>query len=309
VTSRSFSGDGENGLAVDRQPLVSIVTPGLNAGRFLEETIQSVLTQDYPHLEYVVMDGGSTDGSLEILERYSARLRYFSVPDRGQADAVNRGFELSKGSIFAFLNADDTYLPGAVSAAVQCLAEHPEAGVAYGEGYHVSESGKTINRYPTQPFDAKQLCRLCYICQPTAFVRRGAFRQSGMLNPNLQFAFDYDLWIRMARRVAMVKIDRYLACSRMHRDNKTLGQLQRMFQEVFTVFRRHYDYIPCNWLYGYSDYLITGKEPVFEAPPLTPANLALCFLLGAGYNWRHPLRYGVDLLENARRIGRCVSQS
>src|SRR5579871_3122093 len=110
-------------------PLVSIVTPSLNMGRFLEETILSVLEQDYPHVEYLVMDGGSSDGTLETLRRYDGRLRYISAPDSGQADAVNRGFAQTSGPIFAFLNADDTYLPGALSAVVQAFQDHPEAAV------------------------------------------------------------------------------------------------------------------------------------------------------------------------------------
>ena len=292
-------------MASETKPLVSIVTPCLNAGRFLEETIRSVLAQDYPSIEYLVMDGGSTDESREILERYGGRLQYCSGPDDGQAAAVNRGFLLSRGSIFAFLNADDTYLPGAVSAVVRSMAEHPDVGVVYGEAYHVTEAGQTIGRYPTRAFRREGFRQQCFICQPAAFVRREAFQAAGLLDPTLHFALDYDLWIRMARSCSMLKIDTYLATSRMHRNNKTLGQLRDVFREVFGVLRRHYDYIPCNWLYGYSDYLVTGEAPVFRTPRPSPANLALCFLLGAWYNRRHPLWYGKDLLRTASRTRTC----
>jgi glycosyltransferase involved in cell wall biosynthesis len=292
-----------NGLAT--QPLVSIVTPCYNAGRFLEETVQSVLAQDYPDIEYLVMDGGSTDGSLEILERCRHRLQYVSAPDRGQADAVNRGFQLSHGSISAFLNADDTYLPGAISQAVRCLVDHPEAGVVYGEAYHVSETGEIIGRYPTSPFDPERFRYQCYICQPAAFMRREAFQAVGMLDTDLHFALDYDLWIRLARHYSMLKIDPYLAHSRMYPENKTLGQLRQVFQEVLLVLRRHYDFIPSNWLYGYSDYLITGKHSVFAAPRPSVFNLVLCLALGIRSNWRHPLWYGKDLFQSAARIRAC----
>ena len=104
---------------MSEQPLVSIVTPSFNMGGFIEDTIRSVLDQDYPSVEYLVVDGGSTDGTLDILKRYEGRLKYVSEPDRGQTDAVNKGFQSSRGSIFTFLNADDTFLPGAVTAAVQ----------------------------------------------------------------------------------------------------------------------------------------------------------------------------------------------
>jgi glycosyltransferase involved in cell wall biosynthesis len=117
------------------EPLVTIVTPSYNMGAFLSETIDSVLSQDYPRIEYLVMDGGSTDGTVGILRRYGNRLRYLSAPDHGAADAINRGCESSQGSIFAWLNADDRYLPGAVSAAVRQLMAAPGVAVAYGEAY------------------------------------------------------------------------------------------------------------------------------------------------------------------------------
>jgi glycosyltransferase involved in cell wall biosynthesis len=289
-------------LEAEAEPLVSIVTPCFNSARFLEETIQSVLSQDYPHIEYLVMDGGSSDGTLEILERYRGRLRYVSEPDRGQADAINRGFRMTRGPIFSFLNADDTYLPGAISTVVRHMQAHPEAGVVYGEGYHISAIGETISRYPTQPFDPERFERQCYICQPASFLRREVFEAVGMLNPQLDFALDYDLWIRVARRFPMLKIDEYLARSRMHPENKTLGQLNEVFQEVIAVLQRHYGYVPCNWLYGYSEYLISGRDPVFRTARPSLANVGLCVLLGMYYNKLHPLRFASDLYQTAAQV-------
>jgi len=286
----------------EREPLVSIVTPCYNTARFLEETICSVLSQDYPYIEYLVMDGGSTDGTREILERYRGRLRYISAPDHGQADAINRGFHLSRGSIFAFLNADDTYLPGAVATAVQNMVNRPDAGVVYGEAYHVGEFGQVIARYPVRPFDPAGLRLRCYICQPASFMRRWAFESAGMLDPQLHFALDYDLWIRIARQHTMLKIDQYLATSRIHPHNKTLRSLRSVFREVCAVLQKHYGYVPCNWLYGYGDYLLTGRNPMFEPPKPTLANLGLCFLLGSYYNPRHLLRYWKDMAATARSL-------
>ena len=291
----------------EREPVVSIVTPSYNMAGFLEETIESVLAQDYPRIEYLVMDGGSTDGTRQILEKYSGRLRFFSAPDGGQAQAVNRGFQLSTGSIFAFLNADDTYLPGAVSIAVRHLMAHPEAAVVYGEAYHVAESGSVIQRYPTQPFDATRFQTRCYICQPASFMRRDVFQSAGGLDPELHFALDYDLWIRIAREHRMVKIDEYLATSRVHANNKTVRNTRSVFHEVFRVLRRHYRYVPCNWVYGYSTYLLTGHNPIFEVPPPSPSNLALCLVLGCCYNWKQPLRYWRDMAATARLM-RCSDQ-
>ena len=162
-------------MASEDRPLVSIVTPSYNMARFLEEAIQSVLSQDYPNIEYIVIDGGSADATLDILRRYEGRLRYVSEPDRGQTDAINKGFRLSRGSVFAFLCADDAYLPGAVSTAVRhMLANSGHAGI-YGEGYLIDENGTNLGRYPTRKRSPPELLKAeCFICQPAAFLWRDA---------------------------------------------------------------------------------------------------------------------------------------
>lgn len=291
------------------RPRVSIVTPSLNMARFLDETIRSVLEQDYPHIEYLVMDAGSTDGTLEILKRYEGQLQYISKPDRGQADAVNRGFGLTTGEIFAFLNADDTYLPGAVSTVVQAFADHPEAGVVYGDAWHVAEDGSRIAPYPVEPFDSANLSRRCFICQPAAFFRRAAFADCGMLDANLRFAHDYDLWIRMARRYPMVKVDGFLATLRIHATNKTMGETGPAMRETIEVLQRHYQYVPYNWLYGYGHQRLTGQPLAVETP--RPAFSSACYsvALGARYNWRHPFRYCRDVVSTARKGLAWVSRS
>ncbi len=137
-------------------PLVTVVTPSFNQARFIRQTIESVLTQSYPRIEYLVMDGGSTDETRAILESYGDRLAWVSAPDRGQTDAINKGWRRARGTIVAYLNSDDTYLPGAVEKAVAGLCAYPEAGALYGEGYHVDEAGRVIDRYPTEPFDMSE---------------------------------------------------------------------------------------------------------------------------------------------------------
>lgn len=269
-------------------------------GQFLEAAIRSVIQQDYPRVEYLVMDGGSTDGTLEILRRYEGRLRYISAPDRGQADAVNRGFQLTQGSIFAFLNADDAYLPGAISAVVQAFAQNPEAGVIYGEAWHVGEDGSRISPYPVEQFQAGRLARRCFICQPAAFIRREVFEASGMLNPDLHFALDYDLWIRIARRYPMLKIDTPLAVSRVHGENKTIRQMAVALRETLIMLKRNYGYVPFNWLYGYGHHYLTGQRLVFEAPRPAIASACLSLALGMRYNWRHPLRFCRDIFDTSR---------
>ena len=175
------------GDGVSDAPLVTVVTPSFNHGRFMRETIESVLTQSYPRIEYLVMDGGSTDETVKILESYGDRVAWVSERDRGQTDAINKGWRRGRGAILAYLNSDDTYLPGAVEKAVAGLRAHPDAGAVYGEGYHVDESGRVIERYPTEPFDLTRLPQTCFICQPTVFLRRELVERVGYLDESLRY--------------------------------------------------------------------------------------------------------------------------
>ena len=272
-------------------PLVSIVTPVYNLADFIEETVQSVLNQDYPRIEYVVMDGGSTDGTLEILAKYSDRIRVISARDRGAADAVNRGFRLTSGEIFAFLHGDDLYMPGAVRTAVEYLMAHPEAGGVYGEANWITEDGQVIGRYPTRDFDPEALACECYICQPACFLRRRVFIQAGLLDPDLECAFDYDLWMRIARFARLDRIDAVLAASRMRRSNKTLGQRKRAFQEALRLVERYYGYAPFEWVYCYTAFLIDHRDQFFE--PLRPSvtKLLASLPMGLWHNRRRPWRF------------------
>jgi glycosyltransferase involved in cell wall biosynthesis len=246
-------------------PLVSIVTPSFNTARFIEKTIESVLAQDYSRIEYIVMDGGSTDGTLDILRHYeSPKLTWVSERDAGAADAINRGFARSHGEILAFINADDIYAPGAVATAVRAFEEHAEAAVIYGGGNWIDEEGNTIRPYPTQDFDPTQLARECFLCQPASFIRREAFENVGGLDPKLQLTFDYELWMRLARTYKFHRIDDLLALSRMHQSNKSLGQRQGVFKETFTILQRHYGYIPFEWIYSYLCYCADGRDQFFE---------------------------------------------
>lgn len=272
-------------------PLVSIVTPCFNMAEYLPETIESVLSQDYPNIEYIVMDGGSTDGTVEVLERYKDRIRYVSAPDRGASDAINRGFKMSQGSVFAWLNADDTYLPGAVTAAVRHLLSEPDAAAVYGQGYWVDGEGRVLRPYPTRGYSLEAFGNDCYICQPACFFRAAAFEEEGGLDRDLQIVFDYDLWIRIGKRHRLSFLPEYLATSRMHSANKTLADRTPVFAENCSLLKRHFGYIPFRWLYGRACFLLDKRDQFYE--PLQPSILAYCLSLplGVWHNARSPWRY------------------
>ena len=222
------------------KPLVSIVTPSYNQAQYLEETIQSVLSQDYEPLEYIVIDGGSSDGSREIIEHYSHRLSWWvSEPDRGQTDAINKGFQRAGGDILAWLNSDDTYLPGAVSEAVRYLTYHPETGMVYGDAYLIDEAGNTIGKFPARQTDYRRLRRgYVHIPQQAAFFRANLWRQVGPLDPTFYFAMDYDLWVRLSRLAQLHYYPRFWANFRLHGGAKSVTADDRCWPEMLRVHYR-----------------------------------------------------------------------
>jgi glycosyltransferase involved in cell wall biosynthesis len=281
---------------MSEHPLVTVVTPSYNMARFLPATVGSVLGQDYPAIEYIVMDGGSTDGTLEVLEHYRDRLRYASAPDEGPADAIVKGLAQARGEIVAWLNADDTYSPGAVRAAVEYLVVHPDVDVVYGDGWWMDEDGTALRPYPTRPFDPRLFERECFICQPAAFMRAEAYRSCGV-DPRLKTVFDYDLWIRMSREGRrFAYLPRHWANSRMHRASLTLRAREEVFRESMALLKRHYGYVPFPWTFGYTAFRMDGRDQFFE--PLRPSLWKyLCSLpLGLRYNRAHAVRYFTEWL-------------
>jgi glycosyltransferase involved in cell wall biosynthesis len=224
----------------DHLPLVTIVTPSFNQVEFLEETICSVLAQSYPRLEYLIVDGGSTDGSLEIIQKYAQRLAWWvSEPDRGQTDAINKGFARAQGDILAWLNSDDTYLPHAVAEAVAYLQTHPEAGMVYGDANLVDNIGQVIGRFPARQTDYRRLRGgYVHIPQQAAFFRASLWRQVGPLDPTFFFAMDYDLWVRLAKVSALHYTPRLWANFRLHSHGKSVISDDRCWPEMLRVHYR-----------------------------------------------------------------------
>jgi glycosyltransferase involved in cell wall biosynthesis len=207
-------------------PLVSIVTPSYNQARFLETTIRSVLEQDYPSIEYLVVDGASTDGSVDIIRRYADRLSWWvSEKDSGQSEAINKGLRRARGQIVAWLNSDDVYLPGAISAAVATFQSSPTAGVVYGDALAIDADGKPFNTLNARQYSLVDLMAFNIICQPAAFMRRSVLEQVEYLNPSYNLLMDTLLWMNMARIAPVVHVQHTWAAARFHDQakNRTRG--------------------------------------------------------------------------------------
>jgi glycosyltransferase involved in cell wall biosynthesis len=222
-------------------PLVTIVTPSFNQAPFLEKTILSVLEQDYPNLEYFIMDGGSTDGSLEIIKRYEDRITsWVSEPDQGQTDAINKGFARAHGQFLAWINSDDTYNPGAVREAVQFLLKHPEVGLVYSDANFIDIQENVIGKFPAAQTDHTRLMQgYVHIPQQTAFFRTDLWKKVGPLDPTFYFAMDYDLWVRLSNLAMLVYFPgKVWANFRLHDDAKTIASDERCWPEMLRVHRR-----------------------------------------------------------------------
>jgi glycosyltransferase involved in cell wall biosynthesis len=227
----------------EQGPLVSIITPSYNQADYLDLTIQSVLGQDYPRIEYIVVDGASTDGSVEIIRRYAERLAWWvSEPDRGQAEAINKGFQRASGEIVAWLNSDDLYLPGAVARAVRALQADPALGLVFGDALTIDAQGKPLNSLAFGDWGLRELIRFRIICQPAVFMRRSVLEQAGYLDPAYHMMLDHQLWLRMAQLRPVQYLGQAgrlapLAAARHHPQAKNTAQPEKFAQETLRVLK------------------------------------------------------------------------
>lgn len=221
---------------------MAIVTPSYQQARYLGEAIESVLAQSYPAIDYLVVDGGSTDGSVDLLRAYGERVAWISERDRGQADAIAKGFARTRGEILAWINSDDRLLPGAVARAVEVFRAHPGAGLVYANGLLLDQAGRSTGPFPwIEPFDLWRLIHFSdYVLQPAAFFRRAAYDAAGGLDTSLHYAMDWDLWIRLAGAAEVVYLEgELLACSRVWSDAKTSTGGWRRIAELARLAQKH----------------------------------------------------------------------
>lgn len=245
-------------------PVFSIVTPSLNQARFVIETIESVIYQEGPFfIDYIIMDGVSKDSTLEIVRRYSegvknnefdlkctgVDIRYFSSKDKGQADAINNGFKIAKGNIYAFINSDDIYEAGAFNRVLKTFDNKPNIGVVYGNGFYIDENSEITGLYRSKDVNRHNVFEACFICQPTLFMRREVYEVIGSFNININNSFDYDYWLRVysSRKVGFEFLRDVLASSRMHRGNKTTNNRKEIYLEYFSLMKSYGQRVPTDW--------------------------------------------------------------
>jgi glycosyltransferase involved in cell wall biosynthesis len=229
--------------ANNKLPLVSVVTPTYNQADFLRDTLESVLTQDYPHIEHQVIDDGSTDSTPQILAEYSDRIAVERHANRGQTPTINKGWERAQGDILTWLNSDDTFLPGAVSKAVEYFKGHPDVDIVFGDTLFTQSDGTPIERsQPRAEFDYRTFVLQCEnpIAQPSAFIRREVIDDIGLLDPQFYYFMDWDFWLRAGVRHRIAYHPELFSTYRLHKDSKTMAQANKAAPELEYMYRKFF---------------------------------------------------------------------
>lgn len=277
---------------------VAVVTPSLNQGRFIERTIRSVFDQHYSPLQYVVCDGGSTDETLAILDRHAAELTVISEPDRGQADAVNKGIRLTSSDVIGWLNSDDVYYPGALSAVADAFAEWPDADVIYGDAHVLDVDDSVLGAYYTEPWNLSRLPERCYLCQPAVFFRRRVVDRFGLLDEGLHYCLDYEYWLRLAAGGAVFKyLPKLLAGSRQYPETKSLRARLALHDELNTMLRARLGRVPDSWLLNHAHSLVE-LERARGGGHLVPYAVAVVLQCGV-LSWRWNGSVSASLMQTA----------
>lgn len=221
-------------------PKISIVTPSFNQADFIEETIRSVLLQGYPNTEYVVIDGGSTDGTVDIIRKYAKWIDFWvTEPDNGQSHAINKGWRKSSGDILAWLNSDDVYHPGTLNQIATYLSDHSDVGMVYGNCDTIDQTGSTTGVCPAMEFDLKALvCNQWFISQPATFFRKTAIERAGEIDESLHLVMDWEFFLRIALNDTIAYYPVNIAKFRIWGDAKTQSQSIRSGNEKLAVLKK-----------------------------------------------------------------------
>jgi glycosyltransferase involved in cell wall biosynthesis len=252
-------------------PSISLVTPSLNQGKFIRATVESVLSQGYPNLDYRVQDGGSTDETLDVLREYEGRVPFVSEKDAGQADAINRGLSRATGEVLGYLNSDDVLRPGTLAAVGEAFASDPELVFVWGRAAYIDEAGNAVSPYLARPDAIQRLADACFIAQPAAFFRRRVWDDVGAFDASLHHTMDYDYWLRIAARYPASRmrfLDRELAGCRMHADAKTVAGWSRALDEIMDLVKRRTGYVSLWWCVAKWDHLTDGRSQATDPHPV-----------------------------------------
>ena len=240
---------------------LSVVIPSYNQAQFLRATLDSVLSQGCPDIEILVFDGGSSDGTLSILESYGEKIEWVSQKDGGQADAINQGLQRATGDILTYLNSDDVYLPDALKTITNHFEAHPECAALYGDAWHLHEDGSIMERYYTEGWSYPRLLDVCYLCQPAVFWRREVMELFGVFDDTLHYAPDYDYWLRVGREIEFFYLEgAYLAGSRLHQGTITLKHRVPVHHEILQVAMRHSPKPPYRWLMNLASVIVEAER-------------------------------------------------
>ena len=251
-----------------------------------------------------MIDGGSSDGTIDVLKRWPTVIKWVSELDRGQGDALNKGFRLSQGDILGWLNADDFYHPDTLNRVLQHFQADHDLMLLYGKAHHVNEVGQFLEYYPTCDFELDRLAYHCFICQPSCFFRRELLESAGFIDDHLLFAMDLDLWIRFGKlqkqrpNWKFLYISEVLASSRMHRGNKTLSRRRESLEEIISVVHRHFSVVPYNWFYDLEESRNSMYDGYFTRSPFSFSLLARSMFRWASMNLGHPLYLGRTIGEH-----------
>lgn len=218
-------------------PRISIITPSYNQGQFLEETIRSVLLQDYPAIEYIIVDGGSTDNSQAIIEKYKKKLAWsVSEADSGQADAINKGLKKATGEFVAWLNSDDIYTENAISSAVEKLKSNPDCGMVFSNVLSINSESSIFNTMQYGDWGMRELMQFKIIGQPGVFMRKKALDDVGSLEPNFHYLMDIHLWLKIASKFPIKHVDEFWAAARFHPAAKNTIGSAKYGEEAFRIY-------------------------------------------------------------------------
>lgn len=243
----------------NERPFFTIVTPSFNQGRFIRRTIESVLSQDFRSLEYIICDGGSRDETVSILKTFGDSIRWVSDPDRGQAHAVNKGLAAARGEVVGWLNSDDVYCSGALQSVHDIFIKNPEVDILYGMADHIDEYDNVTEPYYNEEWDYERLKEICFICQPAVFFRRSVIDKFGMLDENLRYCMDYEYWLRIGKDSPFYYLKQKLAGSRLYKDTKTLGSAVGVHEEILRMLRQKIGEIPDNWIFAHAHVVARDK--------------------------------------------------